>query len=298
MMRRISTSKNRAPMTGIARFAAFVAMIISVFLFFSPGSSVAAVSDWLSAAAKRTANGKISVAERTLWTGEINGKIPVSVWLEQKDGLTTGELLYVNSKTRTPFRLLGTYGTSGESPTVSLQEMLPGGLVTGMISASIKGEVLEGVWMAPEKIKETGTRYTVKDMQQYSLKLTQTGTAPGSFHWEYSPESLTGRYAYTYGPHHNSGTLDITSAPDGGVSVEIHTHTAAPAFNMADVDPTAGERTGNRIVCSVDDSCAFEVLLFSDFAKVSTLKGRECDGWFGRGAYIDGNYIRAVVNAK
>ena len=283
-------------MNGIARFAAFVALT-SAFLFFFPGGSVAAVSDWWPTATERTASGTVPVAERTLWTGEINGKIPVSVWFEHKDGLATGELVYVNSKARTPFRLLGTYDTSGESPSLSLKEMLPGGLVTGMISASIKDGVLEGFWMAPEKIKETGTRYTIKEMQQYPLKLTKAGTAPGSFHWEHSPESVTGRYAYTYGPHHNSGTLDITSTPDGGVSVEIHTHTAAPAFNMADVDPTPGERTGNRIVCSVDDSCAFEVLLFSDFAKVSTLKGRECDGWFGRGAYIDGDYQKST-NAK
>ncbi len=226
------------------------------------------------------------------WQGNINGNIPVSVWFEARDGIVVGEITYTKTGANKPIRLLG--GTGGSRWV--MKEMLPGGQVTGTIDGTISGDVFDGEWMGTGTIKKKETRYERVAGKTFPIRLTRTSTPAKTFNWDFDPATLEGEYLYTYGQDNAAGVLSVSRAKDGSVEFDIETDGGAPSFRAA-LFPDYNKKEkavlrGNRIVQELDDSCAFEVLFFSDFATVQYIDGKSCNGWFGLEASITGDFLK------
>ena len=239
-------------------------------------------------------------AERHAWQGELGNKIPVSVWFEIRNGLITGELVYTNTKEKKPIRLLGTVAADGN---LHMQEMLPTGAISGIISGKMSGDLFEGTWKAPDKLVKKGNSYEEVGGKSFSLRLTKAALAGTPFRWEHAPNALpnalVGNYQYSYGKDRQYGALTLSRAEGEGVQCTISSYTDAPAHNQAYLSFAAdassggkGRLQGNHIVYEEDTSCAVEILLFSDFAVVRYLEGKRCNGWFGMNATVEGIFLR------
>lgn len=234
--------------------------------------------------------------ERHAWQGEINNKIPVSVWFEIRGDLIVGELVYTNTKEKKPIRLLGTIGSDGN---LSIREMLPDGLVSGFINGKIVGDNFEGVWKAPDKLAEKGGSYEGITGKSYPLRLSKAPLPPTSFPWEHSSNTLAGEYRYSHGKDQQYGVATLSGTEGGGMEFTITSYTAAPAYNEAYLSFSAsasGEGKsrlqGNRVLYEADESCAVEILLFSDFLVTRYIERKHCSGWFGMNATIEGMFVK------
>lgn len=233
--------------------------------------------------------------QRYGWQGNINNNIPVTVWFEVRDGIIAGEITYTKTGANKPIRLLGQVGNSGWA----MQEILPDGQVTGIITGKINGDVFEGHWMGPGTVKKKGSWHERVDGKTFPIRLTQISAPAKTVNWNCDPASLEGEYLYTYGIDNRKGVLSVSEAKGGSVEFNIDAHIGAPSFNLAqfpwgdpDIKNAHGALRGNRIVQEVDDTCAFEVLFFSDFAAVRYLDGKYCSGRFGAGASISGEFLK------
>ena len=235
-----------------------------------------------------------NAVERHAWQGDINGKIPVSVWIEIRDGLVVGELVYTKTKGKVPIRLLG----EADKAEVQMREMLPDGLVSGYISGSIKGEVFEGTWSAPGKNIEKSTGFEYVEGKSYPIRLSRSGAVPPPFRWEHAPESLEGAYRYSYGENSAYGIIRVAKARGSSLEYSIEATGAAPSFNMANLPEglegnyVKGSLKGNRVVHEIEGDCAYELLFYNGFVVSRYLEGRFCVGWFGRGAEVSGTFLK------
>ena len=265
-------------------FCLAVSLIAVLPLFFAV-SAEAAAND-----AKR--------AEHYEWQGIIGEKIPVSVWFETRDGLIAGEIVYTKTQEKKPIRLLGTV-SQGQ---LRMKEMLPGGLVTGSITGTIKNGVFEGTWEAPGKVKEKGKGFEFIGGKELTIRLVAAPVQPRPFRWEYNQDTFVGKYSYSYGKNALNGVAEVARAKDGAIEFRIDSDIGAPSFNMAAVpagEPDGAEGSkakgrvqGNRMVYEVNEDCAFEILFYNDFLFTRYLEGKTCEGWFGRGASIEGQFVR------
>jgi hypothetical protein len=227
------------------------------------------------------------------WQGDINGTIPVQVWYAQQGDVLVGEIVYSNTKNKTPIRLIG--AKSREHNVLVLDEMFSDGLVTGTLSGSITGGLFTGTWRAPQKARDTtgkGGPYTITEGKEYPLRLALVDAPEKTVAWKHNPEEVAGTYRYSYGKNNAFGTLALQPVGNGEVELEIHSSTSAPAFNMADVEKRKERIAGDRIVCELEDSCAFAIQLFKDFVVVDYIDNRNCVGYFGRGAGVAGRYVK------
>lgn len=225
------------------------------------------------------------------WQGEINNKIPVTVWVEINEDLIVGEIVYLNTVDKKPIRLLGEVNPDY----IHLQEMLPDGVISGMITGNIKDGAFIGHWMSPPKIVDEGD-YNFKhiDGKEYPINLKERSVAHKAYGWDFKPNNLVGRYRYSYGPNNAGGiiTLDTPGQDYVFIDYEISSATAAPAFNMADTGPQKGEITGKRLECHLEADCAYEMLFFNNFIAVRYLKDNPCQGVFGWNASLEGLFLK------
>lgn len=272
-------------------------MVTRIVLAFCLTASLVSIWPFFFSARAETVANNTKKKEHYDWQGAIGGKIPVSVWLETRDGLIAGEIVYTKTKEKKPIRLLGT----ASQEYLYMKEMV-NGLVTGFIAGTVKDGVFEGIWRMPDKIKEKNGDYEFIDGKELSIRLVAAPNQSGSFRWEYDPDALAGQYVYSYGNNAAGGAVDVARAKDGSIEFSIGSHIGAPSFNMVDVpaiEPDAkepgkikGRLLGNRILHEMDADCAFEILFFNDFLVIRYLEGRTCNGWFGRGAGIEGQFMR------
>ncbi|MDL2216646.1 hypothetical protein LJB81_02790 [Desulfovibrio sp. OttesenSCG-928-M14] len=226
--------------------------------------------------------------QRHAWQGAINDKIPVSIWCEIRDGLIVGELVYTNTKEKKPIRLLGTVEADGE---LRMQEMLPDGLISGLIGGKITQGSFEGAWSAPGKLVTKGNNHEYIEGKSYHLRLSNATLPHTPFHWEHDPNALAGKYAYSYGKDMNYGVIALVRAEGQKMNCSIDSSSSAPSYNMAQTSFTTGA-AGDRILYEEDASCAFEILLFNGFLVTRYLEGKTCDGWFGRGTTVEGIFVK------
>ncbi|MDL2313522.1 hypothetical protein LJC36_00910 [Desulfovibrio sp. OttesenSCG-928-C14] len=125
--------------------------------------------------ASGTLTATLEDVQRHAWQGEINNTIPVSVWFEIRDGLIVGELIYTNTKEKKPIRLLGKVEATGE---LRMQEMLPDGLISGMISGKIAQDSFEGTWSTAGKFATKGKTNKYIEGKRYRLRLSKAYPPP------------------------------------------------------------------------------------------------------------------------
>lgn len=231
------------------------------------------------------------------WEGTINNKIPVSVWLEIKDNLVAGEIVYTKTKEKRPITLLGRVIDIEDKIQIWLREMLPTGQITGIITGEISQNLFVGTWSTPDKITDNGHSFERIEGKSYSIQLSTSKeiTIPSSV-WQFHPENASGIYSYDYGPNSQSGIVELKLDQAGAVEFSIASHTDAPAFNMAhipldiDEEKAVGTLQGNRIIYKAENPCAFEIIFFNNFLEVQILPDKECSPFFGMGATIEGIY--------
>lgn len=247
---------------------------------------------------------------RYAWKGTIGDTIPVSIWVEINNNLVVGEIIYTKMKAQTPIRLLGTVSEHN----FYLNEMLPDGEITGTIWACIHNDILEGQWRSPIKIREKGSIFDFSKSKQLPLRLTKAPTLLMPYTWDAAPTAIEGEYAYSYGNNAASGGLSIERTKNGSYTASITSTIGAPSFHMAMFPLTESDEqnwlTGgqdeqrkreelaqdllhnNRLVVEEDDACAIEILFFSDFAFVQYLEDKTCPHYFGRGASVEGIFLK------
>ena len=225
-----------------------------------------------------------------VWQGEINGKIPISLWLEAKNDLIAGEIIYTKTGSNKPIRLLG---TMEEDNTLLLYEMLPDGTISGRIQGRVEGNAFTGKWSAPDKVteKKNGS-YATKEGKTYSISLSEASTKPGSYLWEMKQQNGIGTYRYSCGNYQGSGEAIIYSFGGGKAEIGINTTIGAPSFNMADMDKTQVTVQGNTITHELADDCAFTAQIYNDFLMIKHDREKSCQGYFGRNADLAGIYLK------
>ena len=250
----------------------------------------------LSCASAFAAGDAAPKVEHYDWQGELGGNIPVAVRFETRDGLIVGEIVYTGTQERTPIRLLGTV-VQGQ---MRMKEMRQG-LIAGSITGAIANGVFEGVRRSPGEVIKKDEAFEFVDGKELPLRLVAVPGQSGPFRWECDPAALAGKYVYSYGNYAAEGVADIAGIRDGVVEFSIGAHIGAPSYNMAVVpadEPgekgrnAQGRMQGNRVVHEESEDCAFEILFFYDFLFIRNLEGKTCDGWFGRGAGVEGHFVR------
>ncbi|MEO1513423.1 MAG: hypothetical protein AAFV95_00370 [Bacteroidota bacterium] len=212
------------------------------------------------------------------WEGTIAGEIPVFLHYQQEEGIVLGAITYLNTKARTPIRLLGTYDENGG---LLMREYSEDGNVTGLIVGDPASDSFSGTWYSPEGEKEMTVLLSPKDSLIPSPSM------------EAEPEDIFGTYAYQYGEKGYLGDLDIRKDDNGRIQAQIVSLTKAPARNIADVEMENITLEDNSFVYSLPeaDSCAFQVRFFKDFAYV-TYTQSDCMGQFGHRATVEGMFVK------
>ena len=237
------------------------------------------------------ADGNSDQAQRYSLQGEINAKIPVSVWFEIKDGIVAGELVYTKTGSNTPVRILGTSESGGAN--VRIYEIFPDGVITGIINGALKDGAFTGTWSGPGKMKESADgRYSFTEGKSYPILLRKSDAKPGNVAWNADSASIPGTYRYSHGKNMGQGEVVIHSVDSTAAELEIHSVTNAPAFNMADIDKRQCTIVDNAILCEADETCAFNIRIAGDFLTIDYLEGRYCVGYFGANAHVTGTYLK------
>ncbi len=232
------------------------------------------------------------------WEGRINNKIHFTMCTDLDDsesGLVMGELRYAGGSGK--IMLLGSW----QDDRLYLQEMLPDGTISGLISGQLQDDLLTGHWSAPDQISEKDGVFSFKSGKRYSLEARQLkrGCETESL-WLFDPAQVAGTYQYSFGQYNACATLKVRDDGHGQLSFQIYSVTAAPAFNLAAVpgDGLEGESwaqgrlEGNKLHYEVDESCAFTISFFRNFASIEYLGERACGGMFGLGAGVAGYFVK------
>lgn len=216
--------------------------------------------------------------QRSLWTGTIDGRIGITMWLTQYEGLVRGELTY--DSVGEPIAVHGEAYPSGDA--WFLHEFGDDGRVSGtlILESVVDGEVAQASW------------------GELDLELTLEGIdeTPTFF----DPLVRPGRYEYSFGPFPGddpccgpTGSLEISAVTSDTVTIEIENVTGGPGYNLAIIDSIVVPLDDNVARYELTDDlvdCAFEIEIFDGYAHLRHLDERyEC--LFGNAAGVEGIYV-------
>lgn len=232
----------------------------------------------------------------------INNKYPVDLTFELYQNMIQGQIVYTNTKNKTPIYLLGnvlSYDKGGYE--VFIREMAPDGSTTGIIRGKITEQnKLEATWNAPDKYIETknGKLFDYvqgKSYPMHILKIADKETSLYSdkiFDWKPNTNNAYGTYYYSMGENCASGKIEIFPK-NKKIMCNIYTNTSAPSFNMAIVEEQECVVKNNRLVCTLSSEapCQFVILPFKQFVAVEYINdARNCE--FGMNATVEGLYLK------
>lgn len=219
-----------------------------------------------------------SVRSEFYWSGFINHKIPVFIHYSIEDDLITGQLFYLNTKSRQPITLIGTIE---EDSSYRILEFGKDGNISGIISGKPKDEIFHGEWFSPETRKEFPLHLGSKDTTFTPLSLeAPNGDIDGIYHYQYSEEG-------------SQGDMQVKRLGENTIAFSIFSVTDAPARNLAEVPEDTVQLTGNSFIYTIpgSDGCQFKVRFYKDFSRVTYTRGY-CEGQFGMNATVDGIYLK------
>jgi len=217
-------------------------------------------------------------ATDSCWNGYLGGKIPVLVHYQRDGDVLAGEITYLNTKAKTPIRLLGTVEADH---TYRLLEFGKDGTITGVLVGRPAGGAFTGQWYSPATGRELALRLTRKEARVASVPLRADAAR------------LAGDYFYRYGPEGGQGSFTLTRLAAGRASFELLGVTGTPAHNIADVPLDTIPLTGTAFTYALPDApdCAFRVRFYRDFLVVSYTKG-PCLDQFGHNATAEGVFLK------
>ena len=214
------------------------------------------------------------------WTGSINSKIPVFMWLIRKDSLIQGEVVYTKTKNKIPIKLIGQIDREGK---IKVGEYLTDGTISGIFYFDNMNVSPAGKWSSTQNFKEVDFKLSPKD------------TLLPDIDTSFQPKAITGDYAYMYGKDGYQGGISIRKVDSNKVSFEIGSVTDAPARNSAEISLDTVSLTNNTFVYKLRKSkdCSFKVTFYKHFLVISYLKGYgDCGNFFGLDATVDGIFYK------
>jgi hypothetical protein len=211
------------------------------------------------------------------WQGSLNGNIPVFIHYQIDSEFLVGEIVYLNTKEKTPIKLAGTTMDLGY---FRLLEFDKTGNITGIVTASQNKNVLEGNWFSPKSRKELSFNASTKD--------TTIASRPKA-----ALHEIFGTYQYRYGEEGYQGEFIIRQLPDSKASFSINSVTEAPGRNVAEVNEDTITMSASQFVYQLRDarSCEIMVRFYKEFAFIKYTRGY-CQGEFGNNATVDGIFFK------
>lgn len=214
------------------------------------------------------------------WLGTINEKIPVFVHFQTDEEVVVGEIVYLNTKNKTPIKLLGKIE---ESNNYFLREYDDAGNITGSISGTLAEDSFSGIWFAPGKDKDWKIQLMPKDTLIPSMEIAA------------NLEDVFGSYHYQFGDEGYQGDITMTQKEDGSQVFSLFSMTQAPARNMAEIETNVNV-TDPEFLYQISEegdeqACACKVKFYKDFVFV-TYTQTDCFGYFGHRATVEGIFLK------
>jgi hypothetical protein len=231
------------------------------------------------ATADVTQEASINPGKVYYWTGSINSKYPIFVWMILKDSMIRGQVVYTASKHPAAIDLVGYLKNNW----ISVSEYQKDGSVTGIYNFKKWGAFISGTWTTP------------KNDKQDSFMLSSKDTVLKNIDSNFSSSSIPGEYFYAYGKDTYTGSLDVKRITQDSISFEISCVTGPPGYNIAEVELDTIAQSGDQFIYKMpdSDSCFFRVRFFNNFAFIDYPKGvGDCAAQFGMGADIDGIFYK------
>ncbi len=213
------------------------------------------------------------------WTGTINGKTPVFLHYQFDNEVIIGEIIYLNTKSKTPIKLIGTM--NGWDKKYRLLEFDKTGNITGIITG------------LPEKDKFNGSWFSPKTKREMTLKMSTKDTVIVSKNYQPELSEIFGDYHYQYSETGSQGDFNLTKINNEKASFNIFSVTGEPARNIAEIETDTIELTKTEFIYKVAEAenCEFKLKFYQDFVFINYTKGA-CAGQFGHNATIDGIFIK------
>ena len=218
------------------------------------------------------------------FSGNINGSIPVFLWVVVKDSVVKGEVTYLKTAKRTPITVAGAI-TKDEG--LRLEEFAGDGNITGIYNGNFNTGKLTGTWSKPGSERELKYSLTPKD------------TVLSNIDMDLQPVAIGGEYAYLYGKSGATGSIDIKSIGKNNYLIEISSVTESPANNLADIGTSKVHMYNNTIIYKISDAdCRFKIKVFKGFIVISMLTTNLDNCGFGFDATIEGIYVKTSEKAN
>ncbi|WPO79635.1 hypothetical protein [Flavobacterium sp. KACC 22761] len=210
------------------------------------------------------------------WTGTLNNKIPISLSYSISNGIITGEIIYLNTKNKTPIKVIGTVE---DDKSYRILEFEKSGNISGIITGKPTETEFVGDWFSPKSRKSLSLKLANPIKKQKMLSQNAFIT--------------TADYHYGYSEKGSQGDFQIEKLKNGKFRFSIFSVTSDPARNIANIDETEVNITRNSFVYSLPEEKRnqFKVTFYPEFEVVKYTKG-DFEGQFGHNATIEGIYLK------
>jgi hypothetical protein len=255
-------------------------LILSIFLIGCQNKPEEKISEKSVLNQPQINNQKIEkdVDKEICWEGQINNKLPIFIHYSLRENLVIGEITYLNTKSKTPIKLIGTIE---DDKSFRLLEFDKDGNITGIITGKPNGDKFNGTWFSPKSRKE------------FSLNLNKSEKYIKSESKTVNQKDIFGDYQYSYGEFTYSGEFNVEKIDNNHIAFEILSvgNGEAPPIAQIESDTIALENNSFTYKLPESDDCEFKITFYKNFAYVEYLKGN-CDGQFGMNATIEGIFIK------
>ncbi|WP_243348563.1 hypothetical protein [Parabacteroides sp. FAFU027] len=212
------------------------------------------------------------------WKGTLNGKIPIFIHYQFDNEVIIGEIIYLNTKSKTPIKLIGTIEDWDKK--YRLLEFDKAGNITGIITGLPDGKEFNGIWSSLKTNKELSLNLSTKDTVIISK--------------DYQPDlsKIFGDYEYQWG-NKASGIFNITKINKDKASFNIYSVKGEPELSTAEIETDTIKLTKREFIYNVpeSDDCEFKVKFFKDFVFIKYTKEHR-SRLFGLNATIDGIFFK------
>lgn len=229
------------------------------------------------------------------WVGQLDGRIPVFFHYTIKDSILSGEVTYLNTKSRTPIRILGEILPNNFYHILEFDKKA---MITGIWSLTITNNSCTGKWYAPSN----SGWYDANKNKEFDVKAHKSDSLIKEWNLNPDPNHVFGDYAYSYTKENgNVGDFTLEKLTDNKANFRIIGVASAPGFNIASIEETTidfvgGKNTAFDFVIPESKQCDFKVKFYKDFAHVYYTKGYCQDGYFGHNATIEGLFLKLKKN--
>lgn len=219
-----------------------------------------------------------NVDKEICWEGQINNKLPIFIHYSFKENLVIGEITYLNTKNKTPIKLIGTIE---DDKSLRLLEFDKKGNITGIITGKSSDDKFVGTWFSPKSRKE------------FNLNLKKSEKLINSEIKTVSQKDIFGDYQYSYGEFTYNGEFNVEKIDNNHIAFEIISVGNGEAPPIAEVERDTVKLENNSFIYKLpeSDDCEFKITFHKNFVFVEYLKGN-CDGQFGMNATIEGIFIK------